>query len=46
VDQGDGSWVFALSDSRRPIGEVLSAVSAAPEVRTASPVWVTEPTWW
>lgn len=43
---GDGRWAIALDDPYRPIGEVLAALDAYPEVVEASPVWVDEPSWW
>lgn len=43
---GDGRWAIAIDDPRRPIGEVLAALDAYPEVAEASPVWVEAPSWW
>jgi hypothetical protein len=46
VDQGDGTWVLAFTDGRRPVGDVLTAASGLEIVREAAPVWVSEPSWW
>lgn len=43
---GEGRWAIAIDDTHRPIGEVLAALDAHPEVVEASPVWVAEPSWW
>ncbi len=45
-DLGEGRWVLAIDDPHRPIGEVLAALDAHPEIVEAAPVWVTEPSWW